>query len=162
MKELFWVVSQQLAGRPGPDEVPWDIDNLRRAGIGAILSVNDGRDCDTSVLASFGLSYACFSLSDGVPPQPGDVEVCLRSLSGAYAFALSQMKAERAVLVHCSGGNDRTGLFLCYFLMHYNGLRWEEALSIVRNVRPTALRAQGWEEFAKKVIERSFLSKRVR
>ena len=45
MKKVFWLIPGQLAGRPGPDLEPWDLAELRTAGIGAVLSVNDGSLC---------------------------------------------------------------------------------------------------------------------
>jgi Dual specificity phosphatase, catalytic domain len=152
MDKVFWLLPGRLAGRPGPDREPWDLDSLREGGIQAILSVNDGLSCHAADFVASGIAYARVSLSPNAPPQPGDDEVCLRALPRAYAFVQAQIAEGRGVLVHCSSGKDRTGLFLCYFLMRQVDLSPVEAIEAVRRVRPIALSAVGWEEFAVQVL----------
>jgi len=154
MDKLFWIIPGSLAGRSGPDEESWDLRSLCHAGIGAILSVNDGRLCDRQELAGLEMAYACYPLSDWVPPQPGDVEFCLEVLPCAYEFVQAQLAQGRRVLVHCSGGNDRTGLFLSYFLVRYAGLSASQAIQRVQEVRPTALSAEGWVGFTQQILLR--------
>lgn len=152
MDKIFWLIPQRLAGRPGPDREPWDLYGLRLTGIGAVLSVNDGLLCHVEDFAAHGMRYACVPLPDNAPPQPGDDELCLDALPKAYAFVAEQMHEGRSVLVHCSAGKDRTGLFLSYFLMRYARLAPQQAIASVREVRPIALSALGWEEFAVRVL----------
>lgn len=154
MDQVFWVIREKLAGRPGPDRVPWNIVALRAGGIGAILSLNDGVLCHPQDFQAHDINYACMPLSDNAPPLPGDEQICLDVLPRAYEFASAQMNKQRGVLVHCSSGKDRTGLFLSYFLMQHAGLSVGEAMNAVRKVRPIAMSAWGWEEFAKRVLAR--------
>lgn len=151
MDKLFWIIPEHLAGRPGPDEELWDLQALHEGGIGAILSVNDGRLCNPQEMASLNIAYACYPLSDSAPPQPGDAERCLKILPSAYEFIETQLRQGRRVVVHCSGGNDRTGLCLGYFLVRYMGLSPNKVLHTLRAVRPTALSAKGWEVFAQQI-----------
>lgn len=155
MDKLFWVIPDVLAGRPGPDDEPWNLSALRQAGIGAVLSVNDGRLCNPQAFADLKIVYACYPLSDWVPPQPGDAKHCLEALPKGYAFVQEQLAAGRRVVIHCSGGNDRTGLFLSYFLIRSTGLSASQAIQRVRDVRPTALGANGWVAFAEQVLEQA-------
>jgi protein-tyrosine phosphatase len=152
MDKLFWIIPGRLAGRPGPDDEAWEVAALHRGGIGAVLSVNDGRMCDPAEFAAHDMAYRCLPLSDWVPPQPGDAELCLSVLPQAYSFVTSQLEEGRNVLVHCSGGNDRAGLFLSYFLMRHNGLLVDDAIQTIRKQRPTALGAEGWEAFAREIL----------
>jgi protein-tyrosine phosphatase len=99
-----------------------------------------------------GITYACVPLSANAPPQPGDDHRCRCALLQAYAFVQAQMAQGHGVVVHCSSGKDRTGLFLCYFLMQQAHLSPTEAIQAVRHVRPIALSAEGWEEFASQVL----------
>jgi protein-tyrosine phosphatase len=78
-----------------------------------------------------------------------------------YAFVRDQVAQARGVLVHCSAGKDRTGLFLGYFLMHQVGLSPAEAIDAVRRVRSIAFSATGWDEFAKHVLEMVYASNRM-
>ena len=152
MNHIFWVVPEKLAGRPGPDRVPWDVAALRAGGIGAVLSLNDGALCHPADFQVHDISYACMPMSDNAPPRPGDDVICLEVLPRAYEFVTEQMNRQRGVLVHCSSGKDRTGLFLSYFLMRHDHLSVSEAIRAVRTVRPIAISAMGWEAFASRVL----------
>ena len=44
-----------------------------------------------------------------------------------------------ALAVHCRGGNGRTGTFLVAWYMWNRGVNFEEALKMVRSVRPWAV-----------------------
>jgi hypothetical protein len=139
MDKLFWVIPGCLAGRPGPDDEPWNLSALRQAGIEAVLSVNAGQQCDPAEFASNQMAYACHPLSDWVPPQPGDAEICLDALPRGYDFVKTQLA-------------QGTGLFLSYFLVRHAGLSASQAIQQVQHVRPTALGAEGWVEFAMQVL----------
>jgi protein-tyrosine phosphatase len=154
MQNVFWVIAGKLAGRPGPDRIPWNLAAMRDAGIGAILSVNDGPLCHPEDFEACGIVYACIPLSDNAPPQPGDDETCLRALPLAYGFVQQQLRDGRATLVHCSSGKDRTGLFLAYYLMRDTGISVAAAVEELRRVRPNALTAVGWDQFAIDVLSR--------
>ncbi|MDH3688709.1 MAG: dual specificity protein phosphatase family protein [Gammaproteobacteria bacterium] len=154
MDKVFWVIDGQLAGRPGPDQDPWRLDALKTGGIGAVLSVNDGVLCHPRDFEAMGMSYACIPMSDNAPPFPGDHERCIKALPLAYEFAESEIDKGMGVLVHCSAGKDRTGLFLSYFLMRQYGFTITQAIGRVREVRPIALSAEGWDEFAPQVLSR--------
>jgi protein-tyrosine phosphatase len=154
VKHLFWLTPEKLAGRPGPDRAPWNLASLRAAGIGAVLSVNDGLLCHAGDFRAQGISYACIPLSDNAPPQPGDAEACLKALPAASAFVEAQLASGRTTVVHCSSGKDRTGLFLAYHLMREAGLSPTAAIEEVQRVRPIALTAPGWYDFAFDVLGR--------
>ena len=155
MQNVFWLLPHRLGGRPGPDRARWNLSALRDAGVGAIVSVNDGVLCHPDEVRAFGIAYTCIPLSDNAPPQPGDDGVCLRALPRAYDFVQRQLKDSRVTIVHCSSGKDRTGLFLAYYLVREAGLSAEEAIERVRGIRPIALSAMGWDEFALDVLHRA-------
>ncbi|MFT3770478.1 MAG: tyrosine-protein phosphatase [Minicystis sp.] len=155
MDKLFWLIPGKLAGRPGPDRAPWSLSALRRAGVGAVLSVNDGLLCHPEDFAAHGISYSCVPLSDNVPPQPGDVEFCLGALDRAYSFVHQRLADGAATVVHCSSGKDRTCLFLAYYWMLDTGGSPGEAIQEVRRVRPIALSADGWYELAEEILRRA-------
>lgn len=154
MQNLFWLIPERLAGRPGPDRAPWKLEALRGAGIGAILSVNDGLLCHRGDFRACGIAYECIPLSDNAPPQPGDEESCLRALPQAFDFVQAQLAAGNATMVHCSSGKDRTGLFLAYYLLRDGSLAAEDAIERVKRARPIALSALGWDDFALEVLRR--------
>lgn len=79
----------------------------------------------------------------------------------AYEFALDEIESGNSVLVHCRHGKDRTGLFMAYFLRQQFGLSTADAIERVKAVRPIALTAEGWEDFAIEVLDSCRVSDRV-
>lgn len=154
MQHVFWLIPGKLAGRPGPNQEPWSVDDLQRGGIGAVLSVNNGILVNPDDFHSRGMTYARIPFSDKAPPTPGDLEICLNALPKAYEFVSAEIHAGKAVMVHCTSGKDRTGLLLAYYLMRTAGLNIEQAIHQVRLVRPIALSAEGWDEFAREILRR--------
>lgn len=152
MQHLFWLLPGKLAGRTGPNRDPWDLAALRAAGIGAVISVNDGMGCTPADFEPHDIAYACFPLSKNAPPEPGDDQQCWEALPNAYAFVQEQLAAGRVVLVHCTSGKDRTGMYMAYHLMRASGLAAEAAITEVRRVREIAFSAEGWDAFAPHVL----------
>ena len=152
MRNVFWLRDGVIGGRSGPNRDAWSAKDLADGGIGAVLSVNDGELVRPSELSEVGIDYSCVPLSDAAPPLPGDLDVCVDALPRALSFAVRSMSSRRTVLVHCSSGKDRTGLFLSYFLCATEGLSPSDAIREVRRVRPIALSADGWEIFAHHVL----------
>jgi protein-tyrosine phosphatase len=152
VNKIFWLLPGKLAGRSGPDQDPWDLDALHAAGIRAVLSVNDGEECRPADFSARDIAYACVPFSTHTPPQPGDDHVCRAALPRAYDFVARELARDNAVLVHCTAGKDRTGMFLSYFLMRERGLTPHAAIAAVRKVRPIALSAAGWDAFAREVL----------
>jgi len=148
MQHVFWMIKDELAGRCGPDRQPWNITDLQTAGFGGVLSVNDGLLCHPEDFERAGIAYACVPLSPNAPPCPGDLAHCVAALPVAYSFVAKNLAEGRRVLVHCSSGKDRTGLFLSYFLMQHLGQPADVAMSNVLVARPIAFTATGWQEFA--------------
>lgn len=154
MGDLFWLEDQKICGRSGPNRLPWDPGTFPSLGIGGVLSVNDGESVYEDELLPHGLAYACVPLARNAPPEDGDLELCLERLPLAYAFASDIINTNRAVLVHCRQGKDRTGLFMAYYLMKHRGHSVAAAISQLKAVRPQALSATGWDAFAIEVLSR--------
>jgi protein-tyrosine phosphatase len=154
MDKAFWLEAGWLAARPGPNAEPWDLAELRDAGIGAVLTVNDAQACDAQAFVAADIEHACIPFSRNAPPLPGDDRLCIEALPRAYEFATGAMARGQAVLVHCTFGKDRTGLFLAYYLIRCTGMAPGEAIARVREVRPIALGAQGWDVLAAEVLDR--------
>lgn len=152
VKHVFWLRRGLLAGRAGPDQSPWRSQDLQAGGIAAVLSVNDGAACRAEDFHALGMSYRCIPLSDNAPPRDGDLAHCLEALPRAYDYVRAELAKRRPVLVHCTSGKDRTGLFMCYFLMRQSGHGVDDAIGEVRRVRPIALSAEGWDGFAARVL----------
>lgn len=154
MKNIFWIVDKEIAGRPGPDKFPWKIDDIKDSGFSSIISVNNGKDCDVEEITLSGLTYSCVPLSNNAPPVQGDIDLCLKRLPIAYNFIKRNVK-NGAVMVHCMSGKDRTGLLLAYYLMKENNIAPEEAMAAIIGKREIAFSANGWMEFCLEVLKQS-------
>lgn len=153
MKHVFWLVENELCGRPGPNREPWQPGELSKSGIGAILSVNQAESVYEDELTPHGISHKCVPLAAAAPPAPGELELCVERLPIAYQFAQQHVKSGKSVLVHCRQGKDRTGLFMAYYLMKRNQLSVDQAISEVKRARPIAMTAEGWDAFVPKVLK---------
>lgn len=148
MKHLFWLIEGALAGRPGPNNVAWDLQELYNGGIRAVLTLNRGYGVDVANLERVGIAHKRIPILVQEPPQPDAFEVAWPALEETSRWVWDQIQSGNPVLVHCTHGKDRTGLLLAYILVRYYGLASQEAIAHVRRVRPIALTAVGWVQFA--------------
>ena len=99
------------------------------------------------------MSYRCIPLAANAPPRDGDLELCVARLPLAYEYVSNEIESGNSVLVHCRQGKDRTGLFMAYFLRRQLGMSSKDAIDRVKTVRPIALTAEGWQQFAIDVLD---------
>lgn len=152
MDEVFWLREGQVAGRSGPDKHPWCIEDLTRSGFRSVLSVNDGEAVHVTRLQASGMVYGHIPLSCDAPPRAGDLAFNLQQLPKIIQF-IDQNLHQGPVLIHCRSGKDRTGLAMAAWLVVREKLSAEEAIKEVIKVRPIALTAPGWLEFAKTTLD---------
>lgn len=152
MKHIFWLVENELCGRPGPTLKPWNLKKISNAGVGAILSLNFAQSVNQQKLKDYGINHHCVPLAANAPPKPGELALCLERLPLAYQYAREQIAAGKVVMAHCHHGKDRTGLFMAYYLMMRRHISAEEAIKQVKTARSVALSADGWDSFAKEVL----------
>ncbi|WP_330959454.1 protein-tyrosine phosphatase family protein [Photobacterium sp. 53610] len=155
MEDIFFI-DESVAGRCGPDKIMWNLDELKRNNIRAILSVNDGEMVHTSRLSELGICYGHIPLSSHAPVQAGDLELCLGALPRIIDF-INQNQGDGVVLVHCKSGKDRTGLALAAYLMQSKGFEVQEAIFAIKSVRNIAFTAPGWDEFSVTVLTELFI-----
>ncbi len=151
MKNTFWLVPGRVAGRCGPNHEPWSLSQIRAAGIAAVLNLSECQPCQVEFTAA-QVDVAWIPLPNSYPADAYAEEECLRLLPQAQAFLQSHLDAGCNVLVHCTLGQDRTGLLLAYHLAVSEGLCPEEAIRKVKQVRPKALSARGWTEMAQRIL----------
>ncbi len=150
MQQLFFI-EKSVAGRCGPDNCMWDLDELHNNNVVAILSVNDGEMVHVSRLDSLGIFYKNVPLSSNAPALDGDLELCLDALPQILDF-IAQHERNGVVVIHCKSGKDRTGLTLAAYLMRTKNLLPAEAIDAVKRARSIAFTALGWDEFSLKVL----------
>ena len=152
MKHIYWIIEKEIAGRPGPDLEPWKPKALYEGGFRAVLSLNGGRDVDTADLEKAGLEHFSLAIPITEPPQAEGIMMAVDLLPKAYAWVDQKIRQAKPVLVHCFHGNDRTGLFLFYFLVLRHGCTPYEAMRKLKTIRPSILIAFGWENLAYELI----------
>lgn len=130
--------------------VPWSLDELRTAGVQSVLTLCERQGVPD--LSLEGFMHARVFLPTNVPPEPSDHDACLDALPKAVSFLETQICSGRCVLVHCAAGRDRTAMALAAYLASTQGVDVHRAIATVRNARPDALTAQGWEALAERVI----------
>ena len=153
MQHIFWLIAGELCGRAGPNHQPWRAQQLKDAGVGALLSVNHAESVYADEFESVDISWRCIPLASNAPPREGDLQLCRERLPQAYAYARAEIESGRPLLVHCRQGKDRTGLFMAYYLKTLYHFDSDEAIARVKAVRPIALTADGWDEFALEVLD---------
>jgi protein-tyrosine phosphatase len=151
MKEVYWLREGKIAGRSGPNLVPWQLEELRESGIASILSVNHGEDCHTTLIERLGFRYDCIPMSRNAPAIPGDKEYNLQKLPQALSFIHEGLDSG-PVLIHCRSGKDRTGLVMAAYLIAYEQASARQAMDEVLRVRPIAFSAEGWKDFCFHVL----------
>lgn len=143
MKAVYWVIPDLLAGRPGPQEMPWDLEELQSGGLRAILSLS--ADVDEEAIAATGFHHGRYYF----PPIPlltrFEKRAFLNLMDEAIEFIQAQLAEGCPTLVHCHAGKDRTGAVLAGYLMRYQGLSSDEAIHLVRQANPRAMTAPGYE-----------------
>jgi protein-tyrosine phosphatase len=153
MRSVFWLVPDSIGGRPGPQLSPWELAELRSAGFDAIINLSE-HPSDLAAIHAAGMEGSWVPLPTDVPPTSESEAKCIAALPRAFAFLAAQVSAGRRVLVHCYAGKDRTGMLLALYLARRDGLDAAAAIRKVREARPLAITAPGWERLALAVIPR--------
>ena len=144
MRYVYWIIEKRLCGRPGPDEVPWDLLHLKAAGISTILSLHDaGTWMDTIEQCGF-THKTCFLPVSYVP----ELSTLNQQITTCRLFIKEQLTQGKTVLVHCHAGRDRTGIVLADFLVKVHGLSFSDALSRLRMTNSNILTSQMWLDAA--------------
>lgn len=146
MNKIFWIEEGKLCGRPGPDEAPWDINELLSGGITTIISLDQDK-VDHKLIVDSGIRHISFALPDSIPPTESDEKLWLEILPGALSAISEGMTRTGAVMVHCHAGKDRTGVLLGSYLTLVKGMEPYEAFKNVRKCRPVAMTSTGYEDF---------------
>lgn len=153
MKSVFWLIPNSVAGRPGPQWEPWSVADIRAAGFDAVVNLSEHAP-DMEAFETFGIESSWVPLPGDIPPTDAAQEQFVAALPRALAFVSAQVTKGRRVLIHCHGGRDRTGMLLAVLVAKRDGLTAAAAIRRVREVRPTAITAEGWEDLALRVIPR--------
>ncbi len=151
MRHVYWLLPERLAGRPGPTWEPWCLQEIRDAGFDVVLNLSEHAPADEE-FGKVHLDVHWTPFPTTVPPDTRAEALCLNLVPQVHSILERELERGRRILVHCVAGNDRTGLLLTYHLARSRGLSPQASLERVRQVRPTAITAQGWEPMAMRLV----------
>lgn len=126
-ENLWWVIPGKLAGVRKPQSE--EIAQLKAAGIGAIVSVMDDSE-NLDLYQQANLNYHWLPTKGGNAPTVEQIQVL-------QAFIKQQNQLGKAVAVHCTSGNRRTGTMLAAYLI-LTGKSYDDAMQIVQTANPNA------------------------
>ena len=153
MQSIFWLIPDRLAGRAGPTVARWSLRDLRVAGFDVVLNLSEYAPDDSDFQAA-GLRCHWVPLPTTVPPDEEAERECVEALPRAHAILQAELEAGNRALVHCVAGRDRTGMLLTYHLARSRQIEPAAALEQLREVRPNAIAAEGWESMTLRVLAR--------
>ena len=161
MQRFYWLIEGAIAGCSlpggyaaigagfnGPDHseaLLSDVSQLRREGIGAILSLTE-EPLPTEVLAREQIENLHLPVPDLAAPTPDQLRAALDFIDVARSQG-------RGVAVHCLMGQGRTGTILAAYLIR-SGVAVDEAIAQLRSVCPGALSSPPQERALAAYFER--------
>lgn len=146
MKTVYWVTPNLLAGRPGPKESPWDLEEIWAGGLRTIVSLVR---VNGTAIQAVGFRHYQVSLHGGFAFFPVLRRRLVWRMLPVVDFIAAEVAAGRPTLVHCYAGKDRTGAVLAGYLIRHQGLSPDEAFRLIRRANPRAMTAPGFDRLPK-------------
>jgi protein-tyrosine phosphatase len=144
MEHVYWVIDRLLAGRPGPVLKPWQPAELYAGGLRTVVSLAAEEDVEN--LAPYGLTHCRAKFPPTTLYSTSMQKAFIYQALPVWAFIHDQLSRGNPTLVHCHAGQDRTGAVLAGYLITYRGVQPARALQRLREVKPTAMTAEGFAE----------------
>jgi len=145
-----WVIDGKLAGCGLPvtdSEFVWLIDQ----GIKSIVTVREV-SLPSDWFNGSDVDYLHLAVEDFGAPN-------MEELIQAVDFIDQQIRNGRPVMVHCAAGKGRTGAVLAAYLVKNRGLKADEAIEKIREMRPGSVQSIS-QETAVSMYEKYLRSKK--
>ncbi|MDX2242093.1 MAG: dual specificity protein phosphatase family protein [Leptolyngbyaceae cyanobacterium bins.302] len=141
-ENLWWVIPGKLAGvrKPTIDEIV----ELRKAGVGAIVSVMDDPS-NLDLYQAIGINHLWLPIQGGSAPGS-------EQLQSLQQFVDEQNRLGYGVAVHCTNGRRRTGTLLTAFLIQ-SGLTFEQAMETLLAANPQVELREAQLEYLKSLAK---------
>ena len=116
MRNIYWVIKDQLAGRCGPDYISWNLEDLYKAGFRTIISF-DASGIYRNCITSSGFNHFEFYTIDIVPTYRDDINQFLEYIDEFIDLCNNLEKNDKPILTHCFAGLDRSPVaIICYLI----------------------------------------------
>lgn len=128
------------------DAAYWPL--LKRLGITHVINCSLEAQKVPPAYESKGIQYLLLPWQDREEEAQSLTRQRFRSLRGATQYIKSTLKAKNAsntLLVHCVQGVSRSPALVCAYLMEYEGLSLDKALSEVQSKHKGCLASQHWQ-----------------
>ena len=102
---------------------------LRDHQIDAVINIRAEREDDVAFYDRHGISHVQYRVPDVSVPGP---EV----ISAAVDWMRAQASNGRTILVHCAKGRGRSATLLAAYLMHTEGMGFDEVNALLKAKRP--------------------------
>jgi len=135
-----WVIENELAGCALPTSRDQILNLGKFYNIGLVVSAIEEEDCPPEeFFINSDIKHQLFEVENFTPPtrkQINDfIEITKKTIE----------EEKQAVVVHCYGGNGRTGTLLaCYFIKEKN-LNAHDAIGYVRKIRSRSIESEPQE-----------------
>ncbi len=128
----FSFVCDELAGSDAPYEIE-DLKEFVRNGISHVFVLTPDLTAAEKLASKYKLPLEIIHLPVSFIPTQDQLD-----------FFVSKMrelkKSGKKAVVHCQFGQERTGVFLAYYLAKAHALSISESIEKVRKVRPNSLK----------------------
>jgi|BEDMetMinimDraft_2_1075160.scaffolds.fasta_scaffold01082_5 protein-tyrosine phosphatase len=139
-----WIIKDKLAANSIPRNVE-DLDFIKDQKISAVVCLveddeleiqdkenNIGIKAYENLLKERGIELLHSPIKNYNAPTIEQVEFILNWIN-------QKLREGKRVMVHCRGGQGRTGTIIASYLMHEYGYTAEEAINFVRSLRPGSI-----------------------
>jgi protein-tyrosine phosphatase len=144
VNHVYWVTPGLLAGRCGPDKIPWDPAQLHAAGLRVVVTA--ASEVPVADLASFDLRHRRVRMASLPWLWRRGQRRLVKQARAILPYIHQQLEDGRPTLVHCHDGDDRTGVVLSGYLVTYRGVTPEQAVAEVRRANPRAMKMPGYAQ----------------
>lgn len=143
LPNFSWVIKGKLAGMARPWLDPETVGELRREGVGAIVSLTVA-PLEPEFAEAF--DYAHFPVRDFAAPTQDQIRRFIDQVD-------EWLVQGKPVAVHCTAGYGRTGTMLACYLVH-TGLSAAKAIAQVVTLRPGSIETEEQRQAIRDYAER--------
>ena len=138
---VYEIIPGKLYQRGKFAKLDYKLEALAELGVDIVVALAGKPDPDMAGL----FAYYFFPIADSNMGLEQNVE----ELVHLSIVICQYLHRDHTALVHCNAGRNRSGLLNALIAKHYFGISGEDALNLVREIRPNAIATKAFEDFLK-------------